>query len=93
MTVTKFKILCTEIFKTLINPTLMKDLLKSTVTKELADEKCKMNLTSPKYNQIRFGRKSQKYFVWTFGILCRIIQNRLENLNSNEKLRWIHPPR
>ena len=69
MNVYRLRALCTEIYKTInnINPSFMKEIFELKKTTRLVREKYKLNLISPKYNQVTFGSKSLKTFgpkIW-----------------------------
>ena len=55
------RVLCTEVFKTMIdlNPTYMKEIFERSVSnKRPVRQNYKMNLVTPKTNQVRYGTKS-----------------------------------
>ena len=58
MEVKRLRVLATEIFKTLndLNPSYMKDIFKT--SKHRRSERLKFNIEVPKYNQIKYGKKS-----------------------------------
>ena len=69
MNVKRLRILCIEIYKTInhLNPSFMKEIFSLRETKRPVREKYKLNLNTPDYNQISFGRKSLKVFgpkIW-----------------------------
>ena len=61
--------LCVEIYKTInkLNPEFMSNIFKVKENKILAREQCKLNLKTPKWNQVTSGAKSLKIYgpkVW-----------------------------
>ena len=55
------RVLCTEVFKTMIdlNPTYMKEIFERSVSNKIpVRQNCKMNLVTPKTNQVRYRTKS-----------------------------------
>ena len=57
------RVICTEVFKTMIdlNPTYMKQIFEHSVSnKRPVIQNYKMNLVTPKTNQVRYGTKSLK---------------------------------
>ena len=69
VSVSNYRSLCIEIFKTLndINPIFIKDIFKLRIKNRPTREKCKLNLESLKSNQVRFGIRSLRYLgprVW-----------------------------
>ena len=61
MNLRNHRVLCTEVFETMIdlNPTYMKEIFERSVSnKRPVRQNYKMNLVTPKANQIRYGTKS-----------------------------------
>ena len=69
MNVKRLRTLCIEIFKTLnnLNPSFMKEIFSLRETNRPVQEKYKLNLDIPSYNQVTFGRKALTFFgrkIW-----------------------------
>ena len=64
MNVYRFRIMCTEIYKTSnnLNPKFMRDLFSLREDSTLVREKYMLNLNIPVHNQVAFGRKSLRVF-------------------------------
>ena len=83
------RVLCTEVFKTMIdlNPTYMKEIFEPSVSnKRPVRQTYKMNLVTPKTNQVRYGTKSLRRHapkIWN-SLLVSIRSS--ESLESFKKL-------
>ena len=83
------RVLCTEVFKTMIdlNPTYMKEIFEPSVpNKRPVRQTYKMNLVTPKTNQVRYGTKSLRRHapkIWN-SLLVSIRSS--ESLESFKKL-------
>ena len=69
MSVNTLRNLCVEIYKTInkLNPEFMNNIFKVKENKRLVREQYKLNLETPKWNQVTFGAKSLKVYgpkVW-----------------------------
>ena len=68
MSVNRLRNLCVEIYETnKLNPEFMNNTFKVKENKRLAREQYKLNLETPKWNQVTFGAKSWKVYgpkVW-----------------------------
>ena len=69
MNVDRLRMLCTEIYKTVIslNPEFMRDLFSLKETSRLVRENYMLNLNIPVHKQVTFGSKSLRVFgpkVW-----------------------------
>ena len=69
MSVIRLRNLCIEIYKTInkLNPEFRNNTFKVKVNKRLVGEQYKLNLETPKQNQVTFGAKSLKVYgpkVW-----------------------------
>ena len=65
MNVSRLRLLCIEIYKTInnLNPEFMRDLFSLRETSRLIREKYMLNLDVPVHNQVTFGNKSLSVFV------------------------------
>ena len=69
MSVSMLRNLCVEVYKTInkLNPEFINNIFKFKENKRLIREQYKLNLESPKWNQVTFGAKSLKMYgpkVW-----------------------------
>ena len=69
MRVDRLRNLCVEIYKIInkLNPEFMNNIFKVKENKRLVREQYKLNLETPKWNQVTFGAKSLKVYgpkVW-----------------------------
>ena len=64
MNVSRIRILCVEIYKTInkLSPDFMNEIFKVKQTQRPVREKYKLNLEIPKWNQVTFGAKSLKIY-------------------------------
>ena len=83
------RVLCTEVFKTMIdlNPTYMKEIFERSVSnKRPVRQNYKMNLVTPKTNQVRYGTKSLRSLAPKIWNSLPISIKSPENLESFKKL-------
>ena len=69
MSLNRLRNLCVKIYKTInkLNPEFMNNIFKVKENKRLVREQYKLNLETPKWNQVTFGAKSLKVYgpkVW-----------------------------
>ena len=69
MSVNRLRNLCVEIYKTInkLNPEFTNNILKVKQNKRLVREQYKLNLETPEWNQVTFGKKRLKIYgskVW-----------------------------
>ena len=64
MSVNSLRNVCVEIYKTMnkLNPEFMKNIFKVKENKRLVREQYKLNLETPKWNQVTFGAKGLKVY-------------------------------
>ena len=83
------RILCTDVFKAMIdlNLTYLKEFFESSVSIDRpVKQNCKMNLVTPKTNQIRYGNKSLRRLPPKIWNSLPVSIKSFENLESFKKL-------
>ena len=83
------RVRCTEVFKTMIdlNLTYLKEFFESSVSnKRSVKQNCKMNLVTPKTNQVRYGTKSLRRFAPKIWNSLPVSIKSFEKLESFKKL-------
>ena len=83
-----YRVLCTEVFKTMIdlNSTYIKEISESSVSNKRPVQNYKMNLVTPKANQVRYGTKSLRSLAQKIWNSLPVSTKTSGNLESFKKL-------